>query len=298
MIINHLRLARRSVPNTPVVPPAEPNHSKDSHFLNGPSRILRFMPHVEKHLPGAFCWIELATTDQTAAKTFYTTLFGWSFEDSPMGPNDFYTMFRLGGRNTAAAYTLREDEAAMNIPSHWNLYVSVESADAASKRASDLGGQILVKAFDVATHGRMAVLQDPTGAVFSIWEPRDHPGLGMQGESGSFCWADLNTSDQPAAAKFYAGLFGWTLSPGESGYLHIKNGEAFIGGIPSASQVDPHAPPHWLIYLQVDNCDAATERAKELGANVFMAPTTVANVGRWSVLADPQGAVFSLFQAS
>jgi predicted enzyme related to lactoylglutathione lyase len=260
------------------------------------SRILRFMAHVDKHSPGAFCWIELATSDQNAAKTFYTSLFGWTFEDSPMGANDFYTMFRLGERNAGAAYTLRPEETALHIPPHWNLYVSVRSADAASKRAADLGAQILAGPFDVFNFGRMAVIRDPGGAVFLIWEPKDHTGIGVQGENGSFCWADLNTPDQQAAAKFYADLFGWTLDPGGAGYLHLKNGDVPIGGIPAATQRDPHAPPHWLIYIQVDDCDLSTAKAKELGANVFMGPMTLENVGRMTVLADPQGAVFSLFQ--
>ncbi len=187
------------------------------------------MPFIEKHEPGALCWIELSTNDQTAAKAFYGSLLGWTFEDSPMGPNDFYTMFYLEGRKAGAAYTLREDEAAMHIPPHWNLYVSVQNADAAATRAEDLGGKTLAGPFDVDTHGRMAVLRDPTGAVFSIWEPKNHSGIGVQGQNGSFCWADLMTPEPQTAAKFYSGLFAWTLTPGDSDYLHIKNGEAFIG---------------------------------------------------------------------
>jgi predicted enzyme related to lactoylglutathione lyase len=184
----------------------------------------------------------------------------------------------------------------MHIPPHWNLYVSVQSADAAATRAEDLGGKTLAGPFDVDTHGRMAVLRDPTGAVFSIWEPKNHSGIGIQGQNGSFCWADLMTPEPQTAAKFYSGLFAWTLTPGDSDYLHIKNGEAFIGGIPPAHKLNPHAPPHWLIYIQVDDCDLSTARAKELGANLFAGPMTIENVGRLTVLADPQGAVFSLFQ--
>jgi hypothetical protein len=254
------------------------------------------MPFVDQHAPGSFCWIELSTTDQSAAKSFYTSLFGWTFRDSPMGPNDFYTMFQLEGHNSAAAYTQREDETKMGVPPHWNLYICVESADTAVKRAGELGGQVLAGPFDVATHGRMAVIRDPSGAVFCIWEPKDHVGLGVQGQIASFCWADLSTPDQQTAVKFYSELFGWTFPPSDSDYLHIKNGEAFIGGIPPAQHRNPHAPPHWLIYLQVDDCNASTARAKELGANVFMGPMNMENVGVITVLADPQGAAFSLFQ--
>jgi predicted enzyme related to lactoylglutathione lyase len=260
--------------------------------------ILRFMPEIDKHKPGAFSWIELSTTDQNGAKAFYTSLFGWAFEDSPMGPGDVYTMFNLKGRVPAAAYTQRADENAMGVPSHWNLYINVESADDAAKRASELGGKVLAPPFDVATHGRMAVLQDPTGGVFSIWQPIQYPGMGIKDEPGSFCWADLNTPDPAAAGAFYAKLFGWELEPARdtSGYLHIKNAGDYIGGIPPAAQRNPNAPPHWMIYILVSDCDASTAKAKELGATVYMGPMTMEKVGRIAVLADPQGAVSALFE--
>jgi len=262
------------------------------------------MAIVEKHPAGAFNWIELATTDQSGAKTFYTSLFGWDLVDSPLsdspqGPNDFYTMFKLGGLDVAAAYTQRADEVQMHIPPHWNLYVATEDADKAAARATELGGTVLAPPFDVVTFGRMAVMQDPTGAVFSVWQPKTHIGIRVKDQPGAFCWAELSTPEPPKAAPFYEGLFGWKLELNEhdsSGYLHIKNGEDFIGGVPPASQRDPNAPPHWLIYLQVENCEASTAKAKELGARIYVGPMFLENVGTFTVLADPQGAVFSLFQ--
>lgn len=94
------------------------------------------MPHVDQHAPGTFCWVELATSDQPAAKQFYNKLFGWSAFDQPMGANDFYTMFQLDGRHAAAAYTLRPEHRASNIPPHWMLYVCVTSADDTASRAT------------------------------------------------------------------------------------------------------------------------------------------------------------------
>src|SRR5262249_50716061 len=107
------------------------------------------------------------------------------------------------------------------------------------------------------------------------------------------------TPDQNAASDFYSKTFGWKIAPGEhdtSGYLHISNGDEFIGGIPPAAHRNPNAPPHWLLYFQVDNCDASTAKAKELGAKVHLEPMTMEGVGRWSIIGDPHGAVFSLFQ--
>lgn len=257
-----------------------------------------WMAEVDKHKTGAFSWIELTTTDQNAAKTFYSSLFGWTFMDFPMGPDDLYTMFALRGRTSAAVYTMRDDEKAMHIPPHWNLYITVESADATAKRAGELGGKVLAPAFDVSEHGRSAVIQDPAGAVFMLWQPKGHQGIAIKDEPGSFCWADLNTPDPKAAGDFYSKLFGWEIEAAQdaSGYLHIKNAGDYIGGIPPREHQNPNAPPHWMIYLQVANCDESTAKAKELGAKVYMGPMTMEKVGKITVLADPQGAVSALFE--
>jgi predicted enzyme related to lactoylglutathione lyase len=81
-----------------------------------------------------------------------------------------------------------------------------------------------------------------------------------------------------------------------SGYLHIKNGDEYIGGIPPLEYQNPNAPPHWLIYMLVSDCDASTEKAKQLGARICMGPVTIEKTGRMTVFADPQGAVSALFE--
>ncbi|PYT15669.1 MAG: VOC family protein [Acidobacteria bacterium] len=255
------------------------------------------MPVIDRHPSGSFCWIELATTDQNAAKSFYSSLFGWTVNDVPMGPNDSYSMFQLQGRDAGAAYTLRPDQRSQGVPPHWLVYVAVENADDAANRVSQLGGKVLAPAFDVFDVGRMSVLQDPTGAVFAVWQAKKHRGTGITGENGTLCWADLNTPDPARAKQFYEGLFGWKLVTGEkdpSGYLHIMNGEEFIGGIPPAH--NGHMPPHWLAYFIVSEVDATADKAKQMGAKVHLPPTTMENVGRFAVLADPQGAAFAIFK--
>ena len=260
------------------------------------------MANIEKHSPGSFCWIELATTDQTAATNFYAKIFGWSANNIPMGPDGVYTIFQLEGRDAAAGCTLRPDQVSRGIPPHWTLYIAVESADAAAARAGPLGGTVLAGPFDVFDAGRMAALQDPTGATFCVWQPNRNRGTGIAAEHGTLCWADLSTPDRDRAAEFYSGLFGWQLmkedEKPEHNYWHIKNGEEFIGGIPPASQHQPGAPAHWLAYFTVADCDATAASAKNLGARLYMPPTDFENVGRISVMADPQGATFAIFKAA
>jgi len=263
------------------------------------SPILSPMPNIDKHKPGSFSWIELSTSDQKAANNFYTSLFGWSVQDHPMGPNEVYSIYQIKGRDVGAACTLRPEQSSHGVPPHWMIYITVGNADASAALGGKLGGKVLAPAFDVMDLGRMAVLQDPTGASFSIWQANQKSGTTIVGEDGAFCWADLSTPDQAAASKFYSGLFGWKLTAGvndSSGYLHIQNGEDYIGGVPHGKHRDPHLPAHWLAYIQVANCDATAAKAKQLGAKFYLEPTSMENVGRFAILADPQGAVIAIFQ--
>jgi predicted enzyme related to lactoylglutathione lyase len=258
------------------------------------------MANITTHPAGSFCWIELSTTDQNAAKNFYTSLFGWSVVDSPMGPDDFYSIFKLDGRDTGAACTLRKDQRDQGVPPHWMLYIAVNSADEAATKAAQLGGKVLAPAFDVLDVGRMAILQDPTGANFCVWQAKSPSGIGIGGD-GTLCWADLSTPDPKRAAEFYSGLLGWQIIADEhdpSGYLHIRNGEQFIGGIPPANMKFPNAPPHWLIYFQVADCEATAAKAAKSGAKLLMPPRLMEKVGTIGIVADPQGAVFAIFKSA
>ncbi|MBV9405095.1 MAG: VOC family protein [Acidobacteriaceae bacterium] len=257
------------------------------------------MPNVEHHKPGTFCWFELATSDHEAAKQFYTSLFGWTFNDFPMGPSMVYSIFQLQGRDVAATYTLNAEQKAHGVPPHWLLYVTTENADAAASKAAENGATVMVPPFDVMEQGRMAVLMDPAGAAFAVWQPKNHPGTGMAGVNGTVCWADLNTPDIDKAKTFYQNLFGWHIDKSEgdpTGYTHIKNGEEFIGGIPPAEYRNPNAPPHWMIYFLMADCAASSQKAQQLGAQTLMGPQEIPNVGRMAILQDPQSAVFALFE--
>lgn len=261
------------------------------------------MANIEKHKPGNFCWIDLVTTDQNAAKKFYSDLFGWTPDDNPMGPDDFYTIFKIDGRQVGATYTMPAQQRAQGIPPHWLLYVATESADASAKRAAELGATIVAEPMDVFDAGRMAVVRDPAGAHVCVWEAKKHVGSRITGVPGTLCAADLvAAADQDAAAEFYDKLFGWQISkedeePGHS-YYHIFNGGEFIGGIPPASYAPKGVPAHWQIYVQVANCEASVAKAKALGARVYMPTMKVEDQGWMAIVADPQGASFAMFQAA
>lgn len=257
------------------------------------------MAIVENHKPGSFCWFELATSDQSAAKNFYTSLFGWEVNDSPMGPDDFYSMFQLQNQPVAAGYTMRREQREQGVAPHWMVYIAVENADEVAKRAPELGGKAFSPAFDVMDYGRMTVLADPTHAVFSVWQAHTHKGACLAGVDGTVCWADLSTPDPEKAKQFYSGLFGWKIAADgndPSGYQAIQNGAEFIGGLPGKQNRDPQVPAHWLIYFFTSDVDAATKKASDLGGHALVGPQDIPGVGRMAVIKDPQGAVFALFQ--
>jgi uncharacterized protein len=254
--------------------------------------------------PGSFCWFELATTDQDAARSFYSALFGWTADDQPAGPSGTYTMFRLGDRDAAAAYAMPPELRAQGIPPNWLVYVLVENADASADRAAALGAKVGIKPFDVMDHGRMALIEDPLGARFALWQPKQHLGATTPGDVGTISWADLQVRDQGKAGEFYAALFGWRMVAGKSmhpakpgEYFHIMNGERMIGGIPPPDHVDPHAHPAWLLYVEVADCAVSTKTAISLGGRAYVDTMQVGENGRISVIADPQGAVFALHES-
>jgi uncharacterized protein len=251
------------------------------------------MTEVTRHEPGSFSWAELATSDADAAKRFYTTLFGWTFSDSPAGPDMVYTMLKKRDKSVGALFKMGPQQAGM--PPHWTTYVTVASADESAKKAASLGGKVLAGAFDVMDVGRMATIQDREGAALCLWEPKKHIGAEVVNEPGAMCWCELDTTDTDSAGKFYTGLFGWGTKVGGD-YTEFQRAGTSIGGMMKIPKEWGSVPPNWLIYFAVENCDATAKKAGDLGGKPIVPPTTIENVGRFAVLADPQGAVFAIIQ--
>lgn len=257
------------------------------------------MSEVTSYAPGTFCWVDLATTDPAAAKRFYTQLFGWSFTDMPAGPDMVYSMSYLDGKDVAALSELRQDQRDQGVPPHWGSYVSVASADETAKKVTSLGGTVIAEPFDVFDAGRMAVIKDPTGAVFSLWQPKAHFGARLVNEPSAFCWNELLTRDVERAKTFYTGLFGWgaqTQQMGPTSYTILSNGDRPNGGLMKIADEWGPVPPNWLVYFAVDDCDRSVEKAKGLGAKVAAPPMDIPEVGRFAVLQDPQGATFAVIR--
>ena len=205
-----------------------------------------------EHAPGSFCWIELATTDGPGAKQFYTELFGWKAQDNPIGPDMVYTMLKLNGKDVGALY--QKGEQMKQVPTHWASYICVTSTDETAAKAKALGGTVVQEPFDVMEHGRMAVIADPTGAHFCLWQPKQHKCVGVKGETNSLCWNELLTYDTEKAKDFYTKLFGWKskTDTGATPYTEWINGEEHIGGLPVFAEIFASAADKHLLAVAAD----------------------------------------------
>lgn len=254
------------------------------------------MPEITKHVETMFSYSDLSTTDLDAAKAFYTGLFGWDFDDVPMGEGGgVYTMFKKNGKTTAAASVQQEQQREAGVPPMWNAYFTVYDLDNRSKEAEQLGGTIHAGPFDVFDAGRMSVIADPTGAFFCLWEPKDNIGAEVMGEPNTLTWTEVVTPDLAKAQAFYTALFGWTPEAfGEDGsYVVYKKDDQYVAG----SMNPPQAmPSFWLIYFAVENADDAVAKAKALGGTIMREPTPIPTVGRFALITDPQGAGFGVLE--
>jgi uncharacterized protein len=248
--------------------------------------------------PGTFSWADLGTTDPDAAKAFYAGLFGWEFEELPVGDDGSYTMCRLGRSDVCAIARQSDQEREQRVPAHWNNYITVSDVDARAPRIGELNGTLILPPFDVLEAGRMALGADPTGGVFAMWEPRNHIGAGLVNVPGTLTWNELATGDIDAAEQFYGDLFGWTYEEVEDSpipYAVIKNGGRSNGGIRAQADNEKSMPSFWAPYFGVASCDESAARASELGGQVAV-PTMRVPSGAFAGIADPQGAFFSLFE--
>jgi predicted enzyme related to lactoylglutathione lyase len=255
------------------------------------------MPERTQYAPGTPSWIDLQTPDQAGAKAFYGALFGWTYEDRPVGTDEagndaFYSMAQKNGKNVAAI----GGSPPPGVPPHWNVYVTVADVDASAALVPEAGGAVIAPPFDVMDAGRMSVVADPTGAMLCLWTPKTNIGAGLVNEHGTLSWEELMSPDIPAATAFYNKIFGWEATPvGGPGmdYTEITlNGRAIAGAM---NPPMPGMPSVWGIYFAVDDTDAIVEVAKANGATVVMEPTDI-EPGRFAVMADPTGAMFSVIK--
>jgi uncharacterized protein len=245
--------------------------------------------------PGTPSWVDLGT-DNDAAKAFYGQLFGWeAVAAGPPEETGGYGFFMKGGK-MVAGYGPQQNPG----PPYWSVYIATEDADAAADKVKAAGGQVVAGPMEVMGAGKMAVFQDPVGAFFCVWQPARHKGAELVGEAGAMCWVENTTRDVEGSKRFYPEVFGWdpVTHEGEMAYteFHLTAGGDSIAGMMAMPDMVPaEVPSYWSVYFGADDVDASTTKAVGLGGTLLAGPADIPGGGRFSVLQDPQGAIFGLF---
>jgi len=252
------------------------------------------MAKRERSDPGFVSWVDLATPDLRVAKKFYGELLGWKYTGGEDPNNHYYTTAEIGGRRVAAMWHASAENQA---PPAWTVYIETADADATAKKATDAGGGIVAPAMNVMEHGRMALLTDPTGALFGVWQSKTHTGAQLVDEPGAMTWHEVYTRDVAKARDFYANVFGLEPkhldAPGVDYWTMQRGDRIAFGAMQMTSQFPPEVPSHWNSYFAATDVDASTKKAAALGGKE-VAPPFDTPYGRMSVLADPAGASFCL----
>ncbi|HEY2790871.1 MAG TPA: VOC family protein [Micromonosporaceae bacterium] len=247
------------------------------------------MPERSSYPEGAPCWADVNAADAVAAGRFYRGVFGWDLED--MGEQyGHYTIATVDGRTVAAITP--PPPGGEDAPSMWTVYLKSDDAASTASAVEKAGGSIVMPTMEVPGQGVMGLVADPTGAIFGIWQPGGHTGAQLFGENGAINWAEAHTPDGPAADTFYTTVFPLTGEPIEGGgidFTVLKSGDDMVGGRYS----EPGLDPHWRVYFQVADVDAAVANVREGSGTVLSEPEDTP-YGRMAVVADPNGASFAL----
>lgn len=243
-------------------------------------------------------WVDLTTPDPVATVRFYAELFGW--DPWSLGPADTtggYVVFRFHGRDVAGVSRSRAGQA-----SSWTVYFGVRDADETEAAVVANGGSTLVPPSERPDGRRMALLSDPEGTVFGVWEADAHSDDDAMGSLGTMCWQQLMSRDVAGASAFYGAVFDWVANRqasatpyGSSMYtVFSQAGRDMAGMVQIDPSWSPGLPAHWMVYFAVEDCDATAARAAELGGELSFGPAKLLDLGRTAVLGDPHGAVFSV----
>jgi uncharacterized protein len=255
------------------------------------------MAETATRLANKIAWVDLASKDAGASRSFYSQLFGWTAEVNPDPQYGGYAVAQIGGNDVAGIGPAMDP----NAPTAWSIYIGTDDVADLAQRVSAAGGTVVMQPFPVGDQGSMAVFQDPTGAFISAWQGTRMGGFQTLGE-GTFAWAELNTRGIDQATSFYETLFGWTHdmmssgTPGMPDYTTFYvSGERVAGAMPMDAAMPANIPSYWMPYFGVGDVDAAFEKATGLGAQEMVAPSDFPG-GRFAIVSDPQGAMFGLLR--
>jgi predicted enzyme related to lactoylglutathione lyase len=255
------------------------------------------MPTRDRAPIGSPCWVDLWTSDIGGSRAFYGELFGWESGD-PDPEFGGYFIFTRHGVDIAGC--MGDMGKGMEANDTWKVYLATDDITRTTEAAEAAGAEILAPAMPVGDLGIQTVLVDPTGANLGAWEAGTFPGFTVLNEPGTPSWFELHTHLYAEALDFYRDVFRWeTTTVGDSDDFRYStmqdpgDGEPLAGIIDASRFLPEGTPPHWSVYWEVDDADAAVTSVESLGGSVGQ-PAEDTPYGRIATVADPAGAVFRL----
>ncbi len=248
------------------------------------------MDNITKYNPGAFCWVELSTSDTEKVKPFYRELFGWEETILSGDSDNRYTIFKIDGREIGAMYQSDSDEV-----SQWLPYVCVDSVDEVLNRTETAGGIVQTGSVDVTSAGRLAVIKAPEGELLGVLQGKEQVGTKIKGVPGSFCWNDLGVDDYKVSGKFYSATIGWELlgiDEPDTECITLKAGDEYVAGLYKRPEAMSALPRQWFTYFVVDDCCCSCKVVVENGGKVIIPVEEAEGMGAYALVSDPQGALF------
>jgi predicted enzyme related to lactoylglutathione lyase len=245
-------------------------------------------------LPGKFVWADLVTDNAAAARKFYSTMFGWAFEDY-----GDYVVGKNQDRPLCGIIQRPRPEDRTAEP-RWFGYISVKSVGRAGRAATEAGGRMLLKPEDMPDRGEQAVFADPEGAVFGVVRSSSGDPEDFLADPGDWIWIQLLSRDGRKAAEFYRTVAGYTIventeSNRVNDYILTSEGyaRATVRNIRSA---DPKVQPTWLPFVRVKDVTESIALAKQAGGKVLIEPRPDVLQGKAAVIADPTGAAIGIME--
>ena len=242
---------------------------------------------------GAPIWIDLTTSDLAEAQAFYRTVFGWDFEQAGSQYGG-YVNARQSGRYVGG---LMGADPQSKAPDAWNVYLHTADIHATADAAVAAGAVSCMPPMEVPDKGWMAVLTDPAGAVFGLWQPTGHQGFGLADQAGAPAWFQLTTTDFAKATAFYTTVFGWQLQV-EADSDEFRYSNAIFDGTPLIGVMDGSVIPGlqgsaWTCFWGSDDVDKTIEMITANGGAVVREAEDTP-YGRLAAVTDPTGASFNL----
>jgi predicted enzyme related to lactoylglutathione lyase len=229
------------------------------------------------------------TPDAAAAQGFYSKVLGWKTQAWELDAS--YTLFvansgPIGGTSSETG------------PSQWISYIGTDDIEATVRQAQELGGIVTKPITSMPNGGRYALLDDPQGATFGVYESTSDHAPEKAAKRGEHSWHELATDDYQAAFDFYSALFGWEEAgqhdmgaPNGVYFMFGRNGVT-LGGIFNRLPEMPASA--WTAYVRVRDTQKVVPKATAEGATLLVGPMEVPG-GDWiAQFADPQGAVFAV----